>query len=217
MEPENLHLTLRFAGDIDNAHAREFADRLAGISVDAFEMRLVGLGAFGGNEPRSIWAGVEAGPELEALARANERAARAAGLPPEGRTLQAARDGGALEIRQRPSTSPASSGASAPSAGSPSRSGASCCFPRAPRSAAGPTWSRRHFRCAAASSSTTRTSKAAGRFRYRRRWLFPPQKHSLKLAWVPPFGGMTLRGAPATGAHASLRENDGKVHLKGRN
>jgi RNA 2',3'-cyclic 3'-phosphodiesterase len=88
MEPENLHLTLRFAGDIDNGHARELADRLAGIDVDAFEVRLAGLGAFGGNEPRSIWAGVEARPELEVLARANERAARAAGLPPEGRTFK---------------------------------------------------------------------------------------------------------------------------------
>jgi 2'-5' RNA ligase len=88
LEPENLHLTLRFAGDIDNAQAREFADRLAGITVDAFEMRLSGLGAFGGNEPRSIWAGIEAGPELEALARANERAARAAGLAPETRTFK---------------------------------------------------------------------------------------------------------------------------------
>jgi 2'-5' RNA ligase len=89
MEPENLHLTLRFAGDIDNARAAEFADRLAGITIDAFEMRLSGLGVFGGNEPRSIWAGVEAGPELEALARANERAARAAGLPPDARQFKA--------------------------------------------------------------------------------------------------------------------------------
>jgi len=88
MEPENLHLTLRFAGDIDNVQAAEFADRLASISVDAFEIRLAGLGVFGGNEPRSLWAGVETSPELEALARANERAARSAGLPPEGRAFK---------------------------------------------------------------------------------------------------------------------------------
>jgi 2'-5' RNA ligase len=88
IETENLHLTLRFAGDIDNAQAREFADRLAGIMVDAFEMRLSGLGAFGGNEPRSIWAGIDAGPELETLARACERAAREAGLAPETRTFK---------------------------------------------------------------------------------------------------------------------------------
>ena len=85
IEPENLHLTLRFCGDIDNAQAAEFVDRLAGVSIDAFEIRLAGLGTFGGKEPRSIWAGVEASPELEALARANERAARAVGPAARGR------------------------------------------------------------------------------------------------------------------------------------
>ncbi len=88
LEPENLHLTLRFAGDITNEQAAELADRLAAISVDAFEVRLAGLGVFGGNEPRSLWAGIEAGPELETLARANERAARAAGLAPEPRAFK---------------------------------------------------------------------------------------------------------------------------------
>jgi RNA 2',3'-cyclic 3'-phosphodiesterase len=88
LEPENLHLTLRFAGDISNEQAAELADRLAAISVDAFEVRLAGLGVFGGNEPRSLWAGIEAGPELETLARANERAARAAGLAPEPRAFK---------------------------------------------------------------------------------------------------------------------------------
>jgi 2'-5' RNA ligase len=43
---------------------------------------------FGGNEPRSIWAGVETSAPLEALARANDRAARAAGLPPDGRQFK---------------------------------------------------------------------------------------------------------------------------------
>jgi len=88
IEPENLHITLRFAGDIDKAQATEFADYLAGINVDAFEIRLQGLGVFGGNDPRSIWVGIEAGRELDVLARANERAARAAGLAPEGRTFK---------------------------------------------------------------------------------------------------------------------------------
>jgi len=89
VEPENLHITLRFAGDIDNTRAAEFADRLVSIDVNAFEVRLAGLGVFGGKDPRSIWAGVEAGPELEALARANERVARLAGLSPEGRAFKA--------------------------------------------------------------------------------------------------------------------------------
>jgi len=88
VDPENLHITLRFAGDIDNARAAELADHLANINVNTFEVRLAGLGVFGGKEPRSIWAGVEAGPELKALGRANERVARFAGLVPEGRTFK---------------------------------------------------------------------------------------------------------------------------------
>ena len=71
VEPENLHITLRFAGDIDNRVASEFAHGLAAIDGRAFPVRVAGLGAFGGNDPRVVWAGVEAGPELEALARAN--------------------------------------------------------------------------------------------------------------------------------------------------
>lgn len=89
IEPANFHITLRFAGDIDNLVAREFVHALAAIDERAFEVRISGLGAFGGNSPRSLWAAVEAGPELEALARANERAARAAGLAPEKRAFRA--------------------------------------------------------------------------------------------------------------------------------
>jgi 2'-5' RNA ligase len=88
VEPENLHLTLRFAGDISNAQAAELSDRLAGISADAFELRLAELGTFGGNEPRSLWVGVAPSPELDALARATERAARACGLPAEARAFK---------------------------------------------------------------------------------------------------------------------------------
>ncbi len=86
---DDLHLTLRFAGDIDNRVADEFASFLDGISVSAFEMRLAGVGTFGGRDPRILWAGVEAGPQLELLARAHERAARSAGLKPESRAFKA--------------------------------------------------------------------------------------------------------------------------------
>lgn len=88
MEHDELHLTLRFAGDVDNARARDFADALASIARDVFELRIAGLGAFGGNEPRALWAGVEANPALEQLARDCERAGRQAGLPPETRSFK---------------------------------------------------------------------------------------------------------------------------------
>lgn len=88
VEPESLHMTLRFAGDIDNRTAGELADALAQIDTPVFELKLAGLGAFGGNDPHTLYAGVAPNPALEALARANERAARAAGLAAESRSFK---------------------------------------------------------------------------------------------------------------------------------
>ena len=85
IEPENYHLTLRFAGDIDNRIATEFTHALADIENQAFELRFSGTGTFGGKDPRSLWARVEPSPELDALMRAHERAARNAGLQPDTR------------------------------------------------------------------------------------------------------------------------------------
>lgn len=88
IEPSNYHLTLRFAGDVDAGRAREFAANLASIDVDVFELRLSGLGAFGGNDPSTVFATVDPSPALDALARAHEKAARNAGLPPEKRPFK---------------------------------------------------------------------------------------------------------------------------------
>ena len=88
IEPENMHITVRFAGDIDGRTADEFVDFLAGVRARPFEVTIKGVGAFGGRDPRVLWAGVEAGEPLEALYRAHDRAARAAGLEPEGRTFK---------------------------------------------------------------------------------------------------------------------------------
>lgn len=88
VEADNIHLTLRFAGDIDNKVANELADGLGAVDVDCFELTIAGLGAFGGNDPRVLWAGIEGGQPVEALARACERAARSAGLPPEPRAFK---------------------------------------------------------------------------------------------------------------------------------
>ena len=60
VEADNMHLTLRFAGDIEKGVAREFAHALARIELPAFTMRVSGIGSFGGNDPRTIWAAIEA-------------------------------------------------------------------------------------------------------------------------------------------------------------
>lgn len=89
VDDDDFHITLRFAGDIEGRLARDFTDLLAEIEADAFELRLEGLGTFGGNEPRTLWAGVAPSPPLEALARACDRAARNAGLPSEPHPFKA--------------------------------------------------------------------------------------------------------------------------------
>jgi 2'-5' RNA ligase len=88
IKPESYHITLRFAGDIGNVEAREFVANLARIEMDGFELRLSNLGAFGGDDPHAVWAGVESTPQLEELARAHEKAARNAGLAPETRAFR---------------------------------------------------------------------------------------------------------------------------------
>jgi 2'-5' RNA ligase len=88
LKPESYHVTLRFAGDVTNGVAKEFAANLASIEMDSFELRISGLGAFGGDDPHSIWAGVEPQPRLEELARSHEKAARNAGLAPETRVFR---------------------------------------------------------------------------------------------------------------------------------
>lgn len=89
VKQQDYHLTLRFAGDIGNGVANEFAANLASIDAEAFDIRLAGVGAFGGNDPNIVFAAVEPNSKLEALARAHEKAARNAGLPVEKRPFKA--------------------------------------------------------------------------------------------------------------------------------
>lgn len=88
IDPENYHLTLRFIGDVDGATARDVTNALGEIGGTSFDLNLDGLGSFGGRKPRTIFAGVGPSLELETLQRANERAARNAGLPPESRNFK---------------------------------------------------------------------------------------------------------------------------------
>jgi len=87
ISPENYHLTLRFAGDIDEPQADDFVEALSEVAVEPFALQLSGVGSFGGRKPRSLWVGVEPCEPLMRLQRAHERAARKASLPPETRNF----------------------------------------------------------------------------------------------------------------------------------
>jgi 2'-5' RNA ligase len=88
VQPEDMHITLRFAGDIDGRTSDDLADLLAEVSLPPFLVSISGAGAYGGRDPRVLWAGVTPGLEIEALYRANERAARGAGLDPDPRDFR---------------------------------------------------------------------------------------------------------------------------------
>ncbi len=87
LEPENYHVTLRFAGDIPDRAGDAFAEALAEIDEEGFALELEGVGSFGGDKPRSIWVGVQRSEPLVRLQKAHERAARQAGLAPETRNF----------------------------------------------------------------------------------------------------------------------------------
>jgi 2'-5' RNA ligase len=84
VEPEDYHLTLRFAGDVEDRQADDFAGALDEVDMECFDVELSGLGSFGGRKPRSIWIGAAPSEPLLRLHKLTERAARRAGLEPEG-------------------------------------------------------------------------------------------------------------------------------------
>ncbi len=85
IDPENYHVTLRFIGDVDERVADEVAELLVGIARRPFEVALEGLGAFGGNRPRAVYATIQPTPALLELQAEQERLCQMAGLAPEGR------------------------------------------------------------------------------------------------------------------------------------
>ncbi|MGD8402622.1 MAG: RNA 2',3'-cyclic phosphodiesterase [Anaerolineales bacterium] len=84
----NIHLTLKFLGDVSPANLEMLAQML-NVEVSkqpVFEMEFVGLGAFPNpKRPRVIWIGIQAPAGLEALQYGIESAAATLGYPAEKR------------------------------------------------------------------------------------------------------------------------------------
>jgi RNA 2',3'-cyclic 3'-phosphodiesterase len=83
--PDDLHITLRFAGEISRRQGEEFAHALSDIQLPPPRIQISGTGVFGGKHPTVVYAAVERTPELEELQRAHEHAARTVGLERESR------------------------------------------------------------------------------------------------------------------------------------
>lgn len=86
VEARNLHLTLRFIGEVDEGVAAELDEALAALAAPGFELALDGFGAFGGGRRlHTLWAGVERVPALVHLRDKVETAVVRLGLPSEPR------------------------------------------------------------------------------------------------------------------------------------
>jgi 2'-5' RNA ligase len=86
---ENLHITLKFLGSVDESRLAEIGDALRRVaSVPAFDVAVGGLGAFPTlARPRVIWAGTAAAPAFAQLAEGIDRALVAVGFPAEARSF----------------------------------------------------------------------------------------------------------------------------------
>jgi 2'-5' RNA ligase len=82
---EQLHLTLRFVGDVDRPLADDLASALGRVRAEPFSARIKGVGRFEQRSNGALWAGVEPKEPLAALAAKVERVCQSVGLEPERR------------------------------------------------------------------------------------------------------------------------------------
>lgn len=81
---ENLHVTLRFFGEIAENIAEDLDAELGEVAGKhgRFDLRLKGAGFFGREAPHALWLGLADSEALTALAADCDRAARRCRIPP---------------------------------------------------------------------------------------------------------------------------------------
>ena len=85
-DDDQLHLTLRFVGEVSTHQAQDLADALEQIRFVPFSIALAGLGQFERKgRVTAIWAAVQPREPLAQLQQKVDRACVRAGLPPEQR------------------------------------------------------------------------------------------------------------------------------------
>ena len=87
VRPENLHVTLKFIGEVPEIKVGAIRSALASVGSDQpVKLDFRGLGFFPNEKhPRVFWAGIEASPNLKILAAEIENAMEKLGIPREQR------------------------------------------------------------------------------------------------------------------------------------
>ena len=85
-DEEQLHVTLRFIGEVETHVADDVALALGSIAAPGLDLRIAGVGAFHARgRAKALWAGVAPKEPLAALHRKIDQALVRTGLAPEGR------------------------------------------------------------------------------------------------------------------------------------
>jgi 2'-5' RNA ligase len=83
---DQLHLTVRFIGEVDGPLFLDIKNTLEEISISPFDIQLKGVGHFPPRgAPRVIWVGLKTGKPLQLLRKKIDGALLQIGLKPEGR------------------------------------------------------------------------------------------------------------------------------------
>ena len=86
LDAEQMHVTLRFIGEVDGHTQSDIESALSAVHVAPFSLRVDGVGCFGtGRKARTLWAGLAANDTLTRLQSKVETAIAKVGLAPERR------------------------------------------------------------------------------------------------------------------------------------
>lgn len=87
VETENIHITLRFLGDIRAENVEKIHEEMRKIQFTPFQAKIQGVGAFPNvNSPRVVWAGITEGADkLQGIFGQLEPKLRDLGFAPDSR------------------------------------------------------------------------------------------------------------------------------------
>jgi 2'-5' RNA ligase len=85
---DQLHLTLRFIGEVDRHHAADIAAALDGVRCEPLELALAGPGSFDRRgRIDTLWVGVRPAEDVAALAQRINQALLRVGIPADTRAF----------------------------------------------------------------------------------------------------------------------------------
>ncbi len=87
-DDDQLHLTLRFIGEVDSRTANDVVEALSFVQSNVIETRIAGVGLFKSKHGNALWAGLEARDALTRLHKKIDRALVIAGMEPERRAYR---------------------------------------------------------------------------------------------------------------------------------